>query len=86
MLLRPPGCSDNIRNQATLPVPLPFHVVAPLTVGLRQGGARSASAPLALLAQASPPMFLKEDIVTTPDLSATLAATCAVATPVLSVT
>jgi hypothetical protein len=31
-------------------------------------------------------MFLKEDVVDTPDLSATLGATCAVATPVLSVT
>jgi len=31
-------------------------------------------------------MFLKEDFVATPDLSATLAATCVVATPVLSVT
>jgi len=31
-------------------------------------------------------MFLKEDVVATPDLSATLTATCAVATPVLSVT
>jgi len=31
-------------------------------------------------------MFPKEDIVATPDLNATLAATCAVATPVLSVT
>jgi len=30
-------------------------------------------------------MFLKEDVVATPDLSATLAATCAVATPVQSV-
>jgi len=31
-------------------------------------------------------MFLKEDIVATPDLSATLAATYAVATPDLSMT
>jgi len=31
-------------------------------------------------------MFLKEDVVATPDLSVTLPATCAVATPVLSVT
>jgi len=31
-------------------------------------------------------MFLREDVVATPDLSTTLAATCAVATPVLSVT
>jgi len=31
-------------------------------------------------------MFLKEDVVTTPDLSATLVANCAIATPVLSVT
>ena len=42
--------------------------------------------PPAFLARTSPPMFLKEDVVATPDLSATLAATCAVATPVLSVT
>jgi hypothetical protein len=34
----------------------------------------------------SPPMFLKEDVVATPDLSATFATTCVVATPVLSVT
>jgi len=31
-------------------------------------------------------MFLKEDVIVAPDLSATLAATCVVATPVLSVT
>jgi hypothetical protein len=31
-------------------------------------------------------MFLKEDVVATPDLSVTCAATCDVATPVLSVT
>ena len=63
-----------------------FQAVAPLAAGLRQAGARSASAPPALLARTSPPMFLKEDVVATPDLSATLAATCVVATPVLSVT
>jgi len=31
-------------------------------------------------------MFLKEDVVATPDLGATLAATCAVTTPILSLT
>jgi len=31
-------------------------------------------------------MFLKEDVVATPDLSVTFVATCAVTTPVLSVT
>jgi len=31
-------------------------------------------------------MFLKEDVVATPDLSATLTATCVIATPILSVT
>jgi len=31
-------------------------------------------------------MFLREDVVATPDLSTTLAATCVVVTPVLSVT
>jgi len=60
--------------------------MTPLTAGLHQAGARPAFAPRAVLAQTSPPMFLKEDVVATPDLSATLAATCAVATPVLSVT
>jgi len=86
LLLRPPGCSNDVRDQATLPVSSPFQAVAPLAAGLRQVGARSASMPPAFLAQTSPPMFLKEDVVATPDLSATLAATCAVATPVLSVT
>jgi len=86
LLLRPPGCSDDVRDQATLPVSLPFQAVAPLAAGLRQAGVRSASAPPAILARTSLPMFLKEDIVATPDLSATLAATCAVASPVLSVT
>jgi len=86
LLLRPPGCSNDVRDQATLPVSSPFQAVAPLAAGLRQVGARSASAPPAFLARTSPPMFLKEDVVATPDLSATLAATCAVATPVLSVT
>jgi len=86
LLLRPPGCSDDVRDQATLPVSSPFQAVAPLAAGLRQAGARSASAPPAVLARTSPPMFLKEDVVATPDLSATLAATCAVATPILSVT
>jgi len=86
LLLRPPGCSDDVRDQATLPVSLPFQAVAPLAADLRQTGARSAPVPPAVLAQTSPPMFLKEDVVATPDLSATLAATCAVATPVLSVT
>ena len=86
LLLRPLGCSDDVRDQATLPVSSPFQAVAPLAAGLRQAGARSASAPPAFLARTSPPMFLKEDVVATPDLSATLAATCAVATPVLSVT
>jgi len=50
------------------------------STGLRQADARSASAPPAVLTRTSPPMFLKEDVVATPDLSATLAATCAVAT------
>ena len=86
MLLRPLGYSDDVRDQATLPVSQPFQAVAPLAAGLRQVGARSASAPPAVLARTSPPMFLKEDVIATPDLSATLAATCAVATPVLSVT
>ena len=86
LLLRPPGCSNDVRDQATLPVSSPFQAVAPLAAGLCQAGARSASAPPAVVARTSPPMFLKEDVVATPDLSATLAATCAVATPVLSVT
>jgi len=80
------GCSDDVRDQATLLVSSPFQTVAPLAASLRQAGARSASAPQAVFARTSPPMFLKEDVVATPDLSATLAATCAVATPVLSVT
>ena len=86
LLLRPPGSNNDIHDQATLPVSSPFQAVAPLATGLRQAGARFASAPPAVLARTSPPMFLKEDVVATPDLSATLAATCAVATPVLSVT
>ena len=81
LLLRPPGCSNDVRDQATLPVSSPFQAVAPLAAGLRQAGARSASAPPTVLARTSPPMFLKKDVVATPDLSATLAATCAVATP-----
>jgi len=86
VVLRPPGCSDDVRDQATLPVSSPFQAVAPLAACLRQAGAQSASAPQAVLARTSPPMFLMEDVVATPDLSATLVATCAVATPVLSVT
>src|SRR6185312_14660034 len=76
LLLRPPGCSDDVRDQATLPVSSLFQAVAPLAAGLRQAGARSASVPPAVLARTSPPMFLKEDIIVTPDLSATLAANC----------
>ena len=86
LLLRPLGCSDDVRDQATLPVSPPFQAVVLLTAGLCQAGAQSASAPPVVLARTSPPMFLKEDVVATPDLSATLDATCAVATPVLSVT
>ena len=84
LLLRPPGCSDDVRDQAILPVSSPFQAVAPPAAGLRQAGTRSASVPPAVFPRTSPPMSLKEDIVATPDLSATLAATCAVATPVLS--
>ena len=39
------GCSDDVRDQATLPVSSPFQAVAPLAAGLHQAGARSASAP-----------------------------------------
>ena len=45
LLLRPPGCSNDVRDQATLPVSSPFQAVAPLAAGLRQAGARFASAP-----------------------------------------
>jgi hypothetical protein len=86
LLLRPPGSNNDVRDQATLPVSSPFQAVAPLAAGLRQAGVRFASAPPAILAQTSPPMFLKEDVVATPDLSATLTATCVIATPILSVT
>ena len=86
LLLRPPGCSNDVRDQATLPVSSLFQAVAPLAAGLRQAGARSTSAPPVVLARTSPSMFLKEDVVATPDLSTTLAATYAITTPVMSVT
>ena len=62
--------SDNVRDQAILPVS-PFQAVAPLAACLRQVGARSTSVPPAVLARTSLLIFLKEDVVTTPVLSVT---------------
>jgi hypothetical protein len=62
-------------------VSLPLQEVAPLATGLHQAGAQSAYAPPVILPRTSSPLFLKEDIVATPDLSATFATTHIVPTP-----
>jgi hypothetical protein len=57
-----------------LPASPPLPAVVPLAAGHRRAGARSASAPPAILVRTPLPMSLKEDVVATPALSATAAA------------
>lgn len=81
VVVAPPKAAAMLVIQPPLPVSPPLQAVASHAAGPRQAGARFASALPAVLARTSLPMFLKEDVVATPDLSATVAATCAVDTP-----